>query len=513
MSLGDDPADRYFPPPLDTATHVDDTEWIPLVDGEVYFAELDEHLSRAGAGDTVFVSGLEVDPDIDLRGRGTDDPDHLPLGRQLAQLAARGVDVRILIASRVIPSSLPSSALPFRGNAVNAERMRTMRVDGAESPPLAGRVLLDFSGALLGSNHQKTVVAHVGGRLTSFVSGIDLASDRWDISPHNRLRLEGERWGWHDMAVRLRGPAARRVWDTFVQRWKETLTLPNQHWLPSPGRRRRLNPPDALPAPHAAPHAEPVPSPGTAVRVLRSTHRMKIDSRLPFRRRYWDHIPHSGLQEIYTTLVTAIGAARRYVYIEDQYLEESIGGDEAFELYPFLRAAAARGVKVVLVGSGTRDPEDVDVGSLELNRVLNDDLQSKLVDPLSPELRANLAVYRIENCTVHAKLTLVDDVFANIGSANMFSRSMVGTDSEMSAAIATTTSVVRDLRVTVWRDHLRAADTPGLQSALEDLDVALGIWRPQWLPDGLPRTTWRRANSPEGFEPDERAITLVGPHV
>jgi phosphatidylserine/phosphatidylglycerophosphate/cardiolipin synthase-like enzyme len=512
-SSADDRAARYFPPPSDCETHVDDTEWFPLLDGQTYFAELDAHLQRATSGDTVFVSGLEVDPDIDLRGRNEDDPGYLPLGRQLAELAARGVDVRILIAGRVFPSSIPTSALPFRGNAFAAEKMRHLEVDGAAGPPLAGRVLLDFSGALLGSNHQKTVVVHIGGELTSFVSGIDLASDRWDITPHDRLRLEGERWGWHDIAVRLRGPGARRVWDTFRQRWQETLTLPGEHWLPKLLQRRRLNPRDALAAPPQAPEAAVVPSPGTSVRVLRSTYRLKIDSRMPFRRRQWDLIPRTGLQEIFRTLVTAISSAEHYVYLEDQYLEESIGGDSNYELYPYLRAAAARGVKVVLVGSGTRDPEDVDFGSLAINRELNGDLQGKLVDPLDPAERSNVAVYRIENCTVHAKLTLIDDTFANIGSANMFSRSMSGTDSEMSAAVTSTTSLVRDLRVSVWADHLRTEVSEEVRSALEDPVLALGIWRPEWLPAGAPHTTWRVHDTPTGYRPTERAITLVGPHL
>lgn len=498
---------------MDAPTFVDDSEWFPIVDGERYFAEVDAHLSKAGPGDTIFASGLEIDPYLDLCGRPSDHPDHLPLGRQFAEAAARGAEVRLLIASRVFPSSLPRSGLPFRGNAFHADLLREMRVPGSDDPPLRGRVLLDFSGALLGSNHQKTVVAHVGGVLTSFVSGIDLAAHRWDIGPHDRLELEGARWGWHDMAVRLRGPAAQRVWDIFRERWQEALTLPHEHWLASPLDRRRLNPADVLPAPAPAPTATPVESPGVAVRVLRSTFHRKIDSHLPFRRRRWDHVPAGGHQEIFTTLTTAIGAARRYVYLEDQYLEESVGGDEQFELYPYLRAAAARGVKVVLVGSGTRDPEDVDFGGLDINRELNNDLTRKLVEPLRPTARTNVAVHRIENCTVHAKLFLIDDVFANIGSANMFSRSMVGADSEMSAAVATSTSLVRDLRIDVWAEHLRAPITPDLRDALADIDLALGIWRPQWLPDDVDPATWQRSGLPAGFAPDERAITLVGPHV
>lgn len=504
--------DRYFPPPLDTDTHVDDTEWHPLVDGATYFGELDEHFSRATAGDAVYVAGFEVDPDLDLRGRAPDDPDFLPLARQLVQLAARGVDVRIIMSSRVFPSSLPRSVLPFRGNAETAELLRAMTVDGSTEPPMRGRVALDFSGALLGSNHQKAVTVHIGGVLTSFVGGIDLAANRLDTAPHDTLRYEGERWGWHDMAVRLRGPGARRVWETFRQRWAEVLTLPDEHWLRSPVERLSLNPRGGLlPTPPEAPAAAPVHSPGTSVRVLRSTFRLKIDSRLPFRRRHWQSLPDTGLTEVFTTLVTAISAAQRYIYMEDQYLEESLGGDERFELYPYLRAAALRGVKVVLVGSGTRDPEDIDLGDMNINRELNDDLQTKLVDPLARTVRYNVAVHRIENCTVHAKLTLVDDVFANIGSANLFSRSMMGADSEIASAVVTTTSLVRDLRVAVWGEHLRAPMTDGMRTSLEDLDLALGIWRASWLPAGAPRGTWRAAGLPAGFRPDERVIALVGP--
>lgn len=504
---------RHFPPVAEAPVHVGDSEWVPLIDGEHYFAELDAHLDKLGPGDTLLVTGLEINPYLDLKGRSDDDPEYAPIGRRFAEAAARGAQVWLLPACRVFAASLPRSGLPFRDNAFHADYLRELTVAGSAEPPLRGRVLLDFSGALLGSNHQKCVVFHIAGELTAFVSGIDLAMHRWDAAPHDRLELDGGRWGWHDMAVRLRGPAARQVWHAFRQRWQETLTLPDEHWLASPADRRSLNPAGAVEAPPPAHEAAPVPSPGTAVRVLRSTFHRKVDSHLPFRRRAWDHIPRGGYQEIFTTLVTAISAAQRYIYLEDQYLEESVGGDDQFELYPYLRAAAARGVKVILVGSGTRDPDDVDLGGLEINRELNDDLQKKLVEPLPAGARWNVAVHRIENCTVHAKLFLVDDVFANVGSANLFSRSMVGADSEMSAAVVATTSLVRDVRIAVWCEHLRAALTDELRASLADLDLALGIWRPQWLPDGVDRGTWRHTDEPAGFRPDERAITLVGPHL
>lgn len=511
--MASDPAARYFPPPVDCPTFVDDTEWYPLVDGQAYFDALDEQLRRAGRGDTVLIAGLEIDPSIDLRGRSPDDPGYLSLADRLARLAADGVDVRILIAGRVFAASLPwgGGLGPFRSNARAADRLRRLRVPGARKPPLAKRVLVDFSGALLGSNHQKAVTVHVGGELTSFVSGIDLSDDRYDAAPHDRLRLDGERWGWHDMAVRLRGAGAQRVWDIFRQRWQETMTLPNEHYLRSPIRRRRLNPRRPLPAPAPAPRVQPVDSPGVAVRVLRSTYRRKLDTKRPSRYKAWDTLPPTGLQEIFRTLVTALAAADRYIYCEDQYLEEYAGGDPAFELYPHLLAAAMRGVKVILVGSGTRDPEDVGPNIAPINRELNEDLRTKLVEPLPLDLRQNVAVFRVENCTVHAKLLLVDDAFASIGSANVFSRSMSGVDSEMAAAVATSTSLVRDLRVLVWGEHLRAPMNPDLKTALEDLDLALGIWRASWLPDRADPATWRTAQRPNGFVPTEQMLALVGP--
>jgi phosphatidylserine/phosphatidylglycerophosphate/cardiolipin synthase-like enzyme len=218
-------------------------------------------------------------------------------------------------------------------------------------------------------------------------------------------------------------------------------------------------------------------------------------------------------QQVFTTLVAAISAARRYIYIEDQYLDEELGGVAAYELYPHLRAAVYRGVKVIMLGSGERDPGDPGIRLRPINRRLNADLRRKLVGPLPAPLRNSVAVYRLERCTVHAKLVLIDDAFANIGSANMFSRSMAGIDSEMSVALETTTPAVRDLRVAVWGEHLRTPIDASLRAALEDLDLALGIWRPEWLPSGASPHTWQTAGTPDGYTPVERMLSLIGPRI
>jgi phosphatidylserine/phosphatidylglycerophosphate/cardiolipin synthase-like enzyme len=271
-----------------------------------------------------------------------------------------------------------------------------------------------------------------------------------------------------------------------------------------------VNPLRAARTPEAASPQQHVHTPDVAIRVMRSLPTRKIDSLLPSRRRSWNRLPSSGFREIHESIVHALGQARRYVYIEDQYLEEFLGGDDEYELYPHLRAAAKRGAKVIMVGSGVRDPEDPGIYLRGINRTLNSDLHRKVVKPLRGD-NADFVVARVEHLTVHAKIVLVDDVFACVGSANMFSRSMAGTDSEMATAVVTATDLVRDLRVQLWAEHLRTPLTPGLQESLRDLDVALGIWLPEWLPQHCSSTTWREPGSPPGFQPAESVMRTVWP--
>jgi phosphatidylserine/phosphatidylglycerophosphate/cardiolipin synthase-like enzyme len=505
----------YFPestPGCPTFLH--DSEWYPLIDGSAYFSLLDEELTDLGPGDSVLISGLDIDPSIDLCGRDPDAPGYLALGERLARAAANGAQVRVLIAGKVAARSLPLPSLAeFRGSVRHADQLRGWRPRQSSSTdaPLADSVLVDWSGPLVGSNHQKVAVVGRGGTVTAFVGGIDLVPDRFDAAPHDRLRLDDDRWGWHDCAVRLRGPAAARVHDIIAVRWHEAASLPRRLFpRRRPFRLTPLNPVRAARTPDAASPQEPLHSPDVAIRVMRSLPSRKIDSLLPGRRQSWSRLPSSGFREIHETIVHALAQARRYVYVEDQYLEEFLGGDDEYELYPHVREAARRGAKVIMVGSGVRDPEDPGLYLRGINRGLNRDLQRKVVKPLRGD-DARFVVTRVEHLTVHAKIVLVDDAFACIGSANMFSRSMVGTDSEMATAVATSSDLVRDLRVQLWAEHLRTPVTPDLRERLRDLDVALGIWRPEWLPHGCPPTTWRKTGSPPGFQPIESVMRTVWP--
>ncbi|MDQ4115716.1 MAG: phospholipase D-like domain-containing protein [Actinomycetota bacterium] len=496
--------ERYLRPgTVECPTFVEDSEWVPVIDGVEYFAQIRSLIGRAGPGDAVFATGLQIESDMDLSGRRPGDDGYRSLADVLAEKADAGVDVRILLTAAVFSGSVPGVRIgPFRANVFAARAFRA-------HPSLRERVLLDWSGAGIGCHHQKMVVLHVGGELTAYVGGLDLSANRYDAEPHDRLSIGDERWGWHDGAVRLRGPAAARVWETYRGRWVEAASLPPRSTYFPPARWEEMNPePFLTDLPHAPP-VPPYPSPGTAVQVLRSFRPWKIDQYFTLYRKHWEVLPRRGVHEVFHALSTAIRAARHYVYLEDQYFYEAPGGRRAFRLYGLLRDAAERGVKIVLVCSGRKDPADAGVN--KFRRRVTGDIQRGVIDKLRPADRGNVMMHRIEDLTVHTKLMLVDDVFASVGSANFFSRSMRGTDTELSTVLVTTGHQVRDLRVRLWAEHLRTPLSDELRPFLEDIDLAIGVWHPYWLPPDAPAGTWRRAGYPAGFAPDERVLVPVGP--
>lgn len=511
MASLDDLVARYLSAAVTAHRENSSVEFV--VDGRVWMRRMRELLTSLGPDDAAYICGLQIEPDMDLTGRQAGEPGYEPLGDLLAGLAGAGVDVRVILAGAVVSSSIARPTIgPFHQNVSSAHRLRRWRRDAdgrAGPPPLADRILLDWSGSGIGSNHQKITLVRRGTELTACVGGIDYAANRVDESPHRRLAVRGGRWGWHDAGAIIRGPAATDVWRVLRMRWSGAVNLPRRRYVwPQVLGLQVLNPPGMPPEIDPPPPQTARATPGSACQILRSVGPWYIDSVLPWERQHYSDVAPEGVHEVYLALVQAIGAARRYIYIEDQYFHEYPGGDHRFELYPHLRAAAARGVKVILVGSGTKDPADA--GPV-INGRVNPDLQKKVIDPLPQQLRRNVGLWRVEHLTVHAKIVIVDDEFAAVGSANFFSRSMAGVDTELTAALVTTGDAVRDLRIQLWAEHLRTPVTDELRTYLEDVDLAVGVFRPEWLPPRAPAGSWRTPGMPAGFDPLESVLTLVGP--
>jgi phosphatidylserine/phosphatidylglycerophosphate/cardiolipin synthase-like enzyme len=185
----------------------------------------------------------------------------------------------------------------------------------------------------------------------------------------------------------------------------------------------------------------------------------------------WSTLPEGGLQEVFALFTKAIDAASAYVYIEDQGINNSDFFTAHLMLWPLVRGAMMRGVKVICVTGGE--------GSTNLT--LPQTTWDNLLNQVSNSVRSNFVVYRVADIEVHSKVVLIDDEFVSIGSANFWDRSMDGADTELTAAIVDPGSLVKDLRVRLWADHMRV--DPGnatVKAELEDLNKSLGIFRPLW---------------------------------
>lgn len=499
-------------------THVGNVEAELIVDGHQYFTEVFAAIAATKPGDSVLIVGWTFDPNM-TKTTAT------KIGDILAERKFHGVNVHIVLNGSLY---LNFFGTPFDQSLRALIDLREKRIpSGATTPPLDPCVLFDFSGAgLTGSHHQKVVVVHdaAANDSVAFIGGIDFWPDRDDTTDHPGTVLEqgGQPWGWHDAAMRVRGQPVADAWANFESRYDETRLLPVKNaWRWNPGgvlpfKLQPYNPslPATLPAKPAV-FTATTPNPDIAVQVLRSRFPVKLPRESP--PLLWAFPPTGGIRQTYATLHKAIGAAQRYIYIEDQFIADTFDGDDAgartVSLLPDLVAAAKRDVKIIMLTSGKPDtplPRPLPPGQLQ------DEVIAKLA---TVGKQANLSIWKLTDLMLHSKVMLIDDVFAAVGSANLHSRSMWGIDQELHVAVVDAkvdaanapAGIVRDWRVRLWTEHLEViASTVGVQAALENLDTALGMWRQSWLVGGSPGM-WFQSDNPPGFAPAKIRRGFVGP--
>ena len=436
-------------------------EVTPLVDGAAYFPALYRALCGTRRGDQVYLADFRGDTEEQLAGPGTS------VGEVLSELVARGVLVFGLIW-RSQPSWLDQS------EGKNAELAREVSEAG-------GEVLLDSRTRRGGSHHQKfAVIRHPGrpDRDVAFMGGIDLSRSRNDGGRHDGDRqamdfpsVYGRRPPWHDVQAAIRGPAVADIEHTFRERWYGSSSLD----LSSPVRMAvdrayhagKLVGRD-LPAPVPAP--EPV---GThAVQVLRT---------YPARLRRYPFAP-LGERSISQAYRKVLDRARRLIYIEDQYLWAPFVADliaDALRSQPDLH--------VVAVVPRFPDKD----GTARWPSLVGREQAIKVCRAAGAD---RFAIYDLENAAgtpvyVHAKVVVVDDVWAMIGSDNLNRRSWTH-DSELSCAVLdertdgreprdparqgdNARAFARDLRLRLLCEHLDRddADTADLLDPVEAFEA------------------------------------------
>jgi phosphatidylserine/phosphatidylglycerophosphate/cardiolipin synthase-like enzyme/uncharacterized membrane protein YdjX (TVP38/TMEM64 family) len=349
-----------------------------LIDGAAYFEALRRALPRAQH--SVFIVGWDIRSDLSLDPLG----DHRPLRSFLRRLLKRRpqLQIRILVWDWPFFFSLDREPLP------------QLQFGFARSRRL--RLVLDCAHPATACHHEKIVV--LDGRL-AFCGGIDLSAGRWDRPEHRphepgRGRVAGViRPPFHDCMLMVEGEPARAL-DELVR----------DRWYGATGERLAGPPKDdraSLWPEGIEPWFEPA-----RVALART-------------RPAWSGQPE--IREIETLYLRAIGAARRSVYIENQYLT----------VLPVADALAARlgepdGPEVVIVGpkecEGVVETAVMDRGRaqfLERLRAADRFGRLRVLHPVNAE-GANPPM----PINVHAKLMIVDDRLLMVGSANLSNRSM-----------------------------------------------------------------------------------------
>src|SRR4051812_47338598 len=183
-----------------------------LVDGATALPAIAEALR--GARSHVHLTGWHLASHFELV-RGSDP---LAIGPLLAELAER-VDVRVMVwAGSPVPLFHPTR------KEVEAEVERLVRHTKIQA-------YRDPREHPVHCHHEKTIV--IDDEI-AFVNGIDLTDqdgDRFDTSDHAARR----KLGWHDVGVRIEGPAVADVAAHFRMRWREVAgeTLP-EPTVPAP---------------------------------------------------------------------------------------------------------------------------------------------------------------------------------------------------------------------------------------------------------------------------------------
>jgi phosphatidylserine/phosphatidylglycerophosphate/cardiolipin synthase-like enzyme len=409
------------------------------------------------AGDLLLFADWRGDPDEQLLGTaGTE------AGQVFARAARRGVLVRGLF---------------WRSHwdrlAFSAEENRHL---GEEVNAAGGCCLLDMRVRTGGSHHQKFVVLRHRERPqldVAFVGGIDLCHSRRDDASHAgdvqrqpMAAVYGPRPPWHDVQLAITGPAVADVETVFRERWDDPQPLSRSPFHQMADRWRgddqtRASLPPRWPAPPpTGPHA---------VQLLR-TYGRRLGG-YPF--------APKGERSVARGYIKALGRARSLIYIEDQYLWSSDVGDQ------IARALSANpALHVIAVLPHHPDQDGRFSGP---PNVYGREAAFARLRAVAPD---RVALYGIENdagCPVyvHAKVCIIDDLWASTGSDNFNRRSWTH-DSELTAAVWDTTPApagpryARDLRLTLAREHLAVEPSSTLPvamfAAFADSARALQAW-------------------------------------
>ena len=361
-----------------------------LVDADAYFRAFRSAVREARR--SVLIAGWDIDSRVPLLRDGP--PDGLPplLGDFLKEVIRirKELSVHILAWDYAMVFAFEREWLPIYKLSWGTRKRLHVHMDGKH--PIDA------------SHHQKIVVVDDA---IGFAGGIDLSRKRWDTPGHSpadprRADPGGEPFApRHDVQMAVTGEAAKALGELVRERWRRCT-----------GKR--------IPPPEDRVQAHPWPLP---VAPALENVEVGVARTVPA----YDGRPE--VREVERLYLDSLAAARRFLYLEHQYLTSKTVGEA---LAARLRESDGPEVVVVLP---ERAPGWLEQGTMD---VLRARLLAKLKEAdRHGRLRVYCPVVRAPHRSaihVHSKVTIADDEFVRVGSSNLSNRSM-GLDTECDLAV------------------------------------------------------------------------------
>jgi phosphatidylserine/phosphatidylglycerophosphate/cardiolipin synthase-like enzyme/subtilisin family serine protease len=439
-------ASRWFPtggtPPMQPVRMGNEVQ--ALVRGSEAFPAMVDAIRSADSGEHyIYLLGWFLDARFELiPGQpGT------TVGALLGAAVARGVQVRAMLWRRPFSSQNVAAAATINGLA-----------DGA--------AIHDNRTLNLGTHHQKLLVVKGREGLVGFCGGIDINPDRIQVrvgggsggsgsggsgSGGGGAAPGGTGSPLHDVHCRIRGPATFDLLQVFLERWRDH--------------------PD-----HAAIDAAKGGLRGAAEPIPRQVGAVQVQ----IGRTYGNGTRHRGIgqggyrfapngeQTIRRQVLRAIDRARRFIYLEDQYLVSEEMSRALVAALPNLSHLTILVTDSSLL-SPDECPRDLHAG------------RRRFITPLRTAGGGKVRVFAASPVGapftyVHSKTWIFDDEFAVVGSANCNRRGYTH-DSEVTAAIFDpgSRSLVKRLRVALWAAHLNLDSMLG-RALLGDGVASGALW-------------------------------------
>lgn len=446
-----------------------------LMDGADTLNAMADDMGRTGAGDYIYLLGWDNFDDFPLGSASTFQAIYEAAARSRGvEVAAMLWDQPALAASPpgLNPADLSATAVVARINALpggkaikddlTANNTTASTVRLAVGAALAGanprlipvilRIIEPDIARLTGSHHQKVLVIKRGARLIAYCGGIDM-------NP-NRVRVVDAGTGQphHDTHCRIEGPSAHDLLATFLSRWA--------HHPGSSGFAALRGASTPIPAAIPAPGAEIAPFGGPlTVMIARTFNPTRTIAPAVVRER--------GIKP---ALLAAIANARRFIYVEDQYLVDLDTARALIAAIPRLQH-----VTVLIPGNPITD--------MPFGKEYRRDFVELVRAGLPSALHGRFGVFQLstsqtapafgDHTYVHSKSWVFDDELAVIGTANCNRRSYTF-DSEAAAFIFEDSREEGDARRTfaqryrmkLWHHHLGVPE-----SRVADGAASGALWR------------------------------------